>query len=189
MSVVRRLVASMVPPPGRVWIEAHEAELEFVDSRSARRKWARGYAKVVVVSFVNQVRRHPWTFLGGRLASVGALAAATVAILLASFLGVLLLVGDFLPSFVGALTALLLVQGALTWLSLTVGGRLFRRLVWIGGWISFVVGGVLTAWAGVMNLNPSVPDPEFGPFMIALVVGAHGVLVVLALSGRNSTSQ
>jgi hypothetical protein len=182
MSRIHRLLAPLVPPPGRDWVLAHEAEMDQLTGRRRRWRWALGVLPIAGRALAGQLRRHPRSFLGGALVKTVLVTLSLVDLAAGIGLVVLVVTPTGTPGPVVLPGLVLLVQGGYTLGVAT--GRLHAdwalRLQITGSTLALLVGAAAVIAGAVQNVHPVNGDPEFAPMTIALLLALHGLVSLLA---------
>jgi hypothetical protein len=181
-----RITAALIPPPRDEWIRAHQAELEQIEGRWQRRRWAVGVIPLAGVALAAQLRSDPRSFQGGTLMKTIVATLSVLNVAAGIGLAVLVLVMEGTPSAVLALSAVLVVQGAytLTFLAGSLEAGWAQALELVGSTLALVVGGIASVAAVVNNIDPVNGDPEYGPMAVAMLVAAHGLASLIAFVPR-----
>ncbi len=186
MSRAHRILATIVPPPRRQWVLAHEAEFAHIEGRWRRWRWAFGLVRVAGWALVSQLLHDPRSFLGGALIRIVISTQSIVNVAAGAGLLVLYLSQSNVPVFVLILSLVLLLQGFYT--VAFVAGVLrshhdgARYLQLGGSTLALIVGAVGFAVGFFANLGPANADPEYGPMTIALLIAGHGLASLLAFT-------
>ena len=186
MSRAHRILATIVPPPRRQWVLAHEAEFDHIEGRWQRGRWAFGLVRVAGWALVSQLRHDPRSFLGGTLSRIVISIQSIVNVAAGAGLLVLFLSQSNPQVFVLILSLALLLQGSYT--VAFVAGVLRphhdgARYLQVGGSaLALIVGAVGFTVGFSANLAPVNADPEYGPMTIALLIAGHGLTSLLAFT-------
>ncbi|RPI23671.1 MAG: hypothetical protein EHM57_03630 [Actinobacteria bacterium] len=184
MTGIHRLLASLVPGRRGEWLLAHGAELEALQGRLARLRWMAGLLSLFLRAIGAQLLADPRSFLGGALARSAVWMLSPILLMAGLGLAVLALSTD--PLEVGLFATVLVLQGGFTLLALS------RRSLAAPGRLLQLAGSVAAALVGLAgfvstlgrNFDPANPDPEYAPLTILLLIGTHGLLSVIAFTGR-----
>lgn len=180
------MLATIVPPPRRQWVLAHEAEFDHIEGRWQRWRWAFGLVRVTGWALVSQLRHDPRSFLGGALTRIVISTQSIVNVAAGAGILVLYLQQSNAPVFVLILSLVLLLQGSYT--VAFVAGVLrphhdgARYLQLGGSTLALIVGAGGFAVGFSANLGPVNADPEYGPMILALLIAGHGLASLLAFT-------
>ena len=184
MNRVYRILTAVVPSPHNQWIRAHQMELEHVEGRWQRWRWALGLLPLTRSALASQLRKDPHTFLGGVLMKTIVAALSILNLAAGVGLGLLYVIETGPPLVVLALSAVLVIQGGFT-LALILGAFHSpqdppRQLQLVGSTLALVVGSVGFLASLLANISSVNNDPEYGPVAITALVAAHGLVSLLA---------
>ncbi len=186
MSRLYCILFAVVPCPRNEWISAHHAELEYVEGRWQRRRWALGLVLLTGSALASQLRHDASTFLGGVFMKTIVATLSILNLVAGVGLVVLYIIETSPPLVVLILSGALVIQSGFT-MALLLGAfgshqDTGRHLQLAGSSLALIVGTVGFVTGFLANINPANNDPEYGPMTIALLIAAHGMASLLAFA-------
>ena len=184
MTAIHRTLAALVPGRRAEWLIAHGAELEALRGRGARLGWMAGLIPLFMTALAGELLEDPRSFLGGALARSAVWMLSPILVMAGLGLAVLAFFTD--PLEVGLFAAVLILQGGFSLFAVSRRSLATpARLLQLAGSVAAALVGLAGFISGLAhNIDPANPDPEYAPMTILFLIGTHGLLSVIAFTGR-----